>query len=145
MQFFEDLASELNVAWMKQGRDERGFPDLAQAMLERLAPASHVSPDDLFSWLVNTDHLPRQFDPHSSFANLAVTVATREDFHVDALVWIDATTSIHQHGFSGAFHVLHGSSLHTLWSFEESRRWSDRLKGGQLAVRATEWLKEGPD
>ena len=143
MRFFEDLASELNAAWTTQGREERAFPALAQAALERFAPASTLTPDDLFRWLVETDQLPQQFDPHSSFGNLAVTVATREDFHVDALVWIDATTSIHQHGFSGAFHVLHGSSLHTLWSFKETRHWSDRLKAGQLTVRSTEWLKTG--
>jgi hypothetical protein len=143
VKFFEDLASDLNSAWMKRARDERVFPELAHRTIERFAPASNISPDDLFRWVVDTDQLPGQFDLRSNFGNFALTVATRDGFHIDALVWTDSTTSIHQHGFSGAFHVLHGSSLHTLWSFQESRRWSDRLKNGQLTVRSTEWLRTG--
>ena len=143
MQVFEELASDLHAAWIQRGRDELVFPELAQSMLQRFAPASAIELDDLFRWAVAVDHLPKQFDPHSNFGNFALTVATRDDFHVDVLVWTDSTTAIHQHSFSGAFHVLHGSSLHTLWTFQESRRWSDRLKHGHLAVRATEWLETG--
>jgi len=143
VQLFEDLASELHAAWMQSDRDERNFPTLAERALARFAPATAVTANTLFHWLIETDQLPRQFDPHSSFGNFSLTVATRDDFHIDVLVWTDSTTTIHQHGFSGAFHVLCGSSLHTLWTFEESRRWNDRLKHGQLAVRTTEWLKTG--
>jgi hypothetical protein len=143
VQFFEDLASELHSVWMRHGRDELAFPELAQLTLERYAPAAAVAPDDIFRWLVKTDRLPRQFDLRSNFGNFAITVVARDDFHIDALVWTDSTTSIHQHGFSGAFHVLQGSSLHALWSFQESRRWSDRLKRGRLAVRTTERLQTG--
>ncbi len=143
MQIFEDLASELHSTWMQQRRDELAFPELAQEMLERFAPASAIAPDDVFRWLVDTNQIPQQFDPRSSFGNFALTAAKRDAFHIDVLVWTDSTTSIHQHGFTGAFHVLCGSSLHTLWSFQESRRWNDRLKHGQLAVRATEWLRTG--
>jgi hypothetical protein len=143
VQFFEELASELHSAWLQRGRDELVFPELAQLMLERYAPAPAITPNDLFCWLVETEQLPRQSDPRSSFGNFAITVASRDDFHIDALVWTDSTTSIHQHGFSGAFHVLQGSSLHTLWSFQETRRWSDRLKRGQLAVLTTERLQTG--
>jgi hypothetical protein len=143
VEFFEDLASELHSAWAQQSCDERAFPELATAMLDRFSPGSSITPDDVYRWLIDADHLPRQFDPRSRFGNLALTVASRDGFHIDVLAWTDSTTSIHQHGFSGAFHVLSGSSLHTLWSFQESRRWSDRLKRGQLSVRATEWLRAG--
>lgn len=142
MQVFEDLASNIHTAWTRCGRDELAFPEIAQAMLERFS-ASAVHPDDVFRWLVTTDNLPMQFDPRSKFGNFALTVATRDDFYVELLVWTDSTTAIHQHGFSGAFHVLHGSSLQSLWLFRESRRWSDRLKGGQLALRTTEYLRTG--
>jgi hypothetical protein len=140
---FEDLASELSLAWMQRGRDESVFPELAERMLERFVPASSVAPDDLFRWSLEASVLPRQFDLRSSFGNFALTVATRDDFHIDVLVWTDSTTAIHQHNFSGAFHVLQGSSLHTRWTFEETGRWSDRLKRGRLAVHDTEWLQTG--
>jgi hypothetical protein len=143
VQLFEELAAELHSAWNERGRDELAFPTLAQNLLDRFQPASAIRVEDVFGWLVAAGDLPRQFDPQSSFGNFSLTVAARDDFHIDLLVWTDSTTAIHQHTFSGAFHVLLGSSLHTLWSFEESRRWSDRLKRGKLRIRATEWLRTG--
>jgi hypothetical protein len=32
---------------------------------------------------------------------------------IEALFWVDGTTSIHQHSFSGAFQVLAGKSIHS--------------------------------
>jgi hypothetical protein len=119
------------------------FHEVAFRILERSPPASTIAAEEVFRWLIRTEQLPRQFDPRSSFGNFALTVAAREGFHIDLLVWTDSTTAIHQHGFSGAFHVLQGSSLHTLWSFDEDRRWSERLRQGRLSVRSTEWLGVG--
>jgi hypothetical protein len=143
MKVFEELASDLDTAWTQCARDELAFPELARSALQRFASRSTAAPEDVSRWLVTTDRLPPQFDPRSTFGNFALTIAARDGFHIDLLVWTDSTTAIHQHRFSGAFHVLHGSSLHTLWSFQETRRWSDRLKGGRLAVQATEWLRAG--
>lgn len=143
MQVFEDLASKLDAAWLRQARDELAFPNLAQSALENFASREAVDPDDLFTWLVAADRVPKQSDPRSAFGNFALTVAERDEFHIDALFWTESTTAVHQHSFSGAFHVLQGSSLQTIWSFEETKRWSDRLKAGTLTVRATEWLRTG--
>ena len=143
MRVFEELATAINAAWIRHSRDEDVFPELARAAVERFAPHTAVGLPDILRWIVESERIPRQFDPHSSFGNLAVTVAARDGFYIDVLVWTDSTTSIHQHSFSGAFHVLHGSSLHSLWSFRESSRWSDRLKRGDLALAETEWLKTG--
>src|SRR5215471_27268 len=107
MLVFEDLASKIHKEWTRCGRDEFAFPQLCQSMLERF-PASTVGPDDLFRWLVTTESLPTQSDPDSKFGNVALTVATREDFFIQVLIWTDSTTGVHQHGFSGAFLVLHG-------------------------------------
>ncbi len=142
MQVFEDLAHSIHTAWTRCGRDERAFPELCQSSLERFS-VSALCADDVFRWLVTTENLPPQSDPDSKFGNVALTVAARDDFFIQALLWTDSTTGIHQHGFSGAFLVLHGSSLHSHWSFHECWRWSDRLKGGQLALRTTEYLRTG--
>ncbi len=34
---------------------------------------------------------------------------------------MDGTTAIHQHEFSGAFHVMHGSSIHAHYEFEKAQ------------------------
>ena len=143
MKLFEDLASELDADWRQRGCNEFALPELASSALERFAPARAITPHDVFCWLIETDRLPGQFDPASRFGNLSLTVAARDGFHIDVLVWTNSTTSIHQHSFSGAFHVLSGSSLHALWSFQETRHWNERLKSGRLAMRHTELLRSG--
>jgi hypothetical protein len=143
VQIFETLASELHATWTRAARDEAAFPELAHAALERFAPSSTLGATDVLRWAIETDRLPRQFDPASVFSNLALTVASRDGFHIDVLVWTDSTTSIHQHSFSGAFHVLQGSSLHASWAFRETKRWGDRLKRGDIVPTRAEWLKTG--
>jgi hypothetical protein len=114
VQIFEHLASSIDTEWMRYGRDELAFPEIAQLTLDRSELASSIGPEDVFKWLIATDLFPEQFDPKFDFGNFALTVAKRHDLHIDVLLWTDSTLAIHQHGFSGAFCVLHGSSLQTL-------------------------------
>ena len=53
-------------------------------------------------------------------------------FFVSTLMWLDGTTAIHQHSFSGAFRVLAGGSLHTRYRFHETRHVNDHFRLGTL-------------
>jgi hypothetical protein len=143
VQLFDELAADLHSAWLGRQSDEGAFAELAEQALQRVSPASRVTLDDVFGWLARTDQLPAQFDPQSGFGNFSLTVAARDGFHIDLLVWTDSTTAIHQHAFHGAFQVLSGSSLQTIWSFEETGRWSDRLMRGRLTPQHSELLRKG--
>jgi hypothetical protein len=59
------------------------------------------------------------------------------------LFWVDGSTAIHQHSFSGAFHVLEGSSLHSSHTFEETRRYSEALRLGRVELARAELLGKG--
>lgn len=62
---------------------------------------------------------------------------------MEANFWMNATPAIHGHGFSGAFYVLDGSSIHTKYTFTESHRENDYLRAGELDRTILEILKPG--
>src|SRR4030095_10603662 len=66
-----------------------------------------------------------------------------DKFHIDIYYWLDGTTTIHQHGFSGAFQVFLGSSVHSQYSFEHERRITPHFSVGRVCLNSVELLKEG--
>ncbi|MGH7268811.1 MAG: hypothetical protein ACREJ3_00130, partial [Polyangiaceae bacterium] len=64
-------------------------------------------------------------------------------FYIDVLFWVDGTTAIHQHGFSGAFHVMAGASLQSTYRFAQRRRYSEHLMTGDLDLLGVELLTKG--
>jgi len=62
---------------------------------------------------------------------------------VDIYFWLDGTTTIHQHGFAGAFQVLLGSSIHSHYTFIP--RWivNPHFAVGQLALKKVQLLELG--
>jgi hypothetical protein len=64
-------------------------------------------------------------------------------FYIQILFWLDGTTQIHQHEFSGAFHVLEGSSLHAEFAFANVRPVTAHFRLGDLQLTGTELLETG--
>lgn len=65
--------------------------------------------------------LPSQDRVNPSFGEPALTLFLHDDFRLDALCWRQGATSIHHHGFSGAFGLLAGKSLHRSFAFTGTR------------------------
>jgi hypothetical protein len=78
-----------------------------------------------------------------SFGEPPVRVAERNRFFIEVLYWIDGTVAIHQHGFSGAFQVLSGSSIHTEHAFERTSTINSACALGRLSARRSELLRVG--
>jgi len=65
------------------------------------------------------------------------------DFRIEVLFWVQGIPAIHQHSFSGAFHVMHGSSLQSLWEFEPTEQVAMRLALGRVSLKKAELLRKG--
>src|SRR6266853_5529160 len=72
-----------------------------------------------------------------------LTVYSGRDFRIEVLFWVQGVPAIHQHSFSGAFHVMHGSSLQTLWEFELREQVAMRLALGRVSLKKAELLRKG--
>jgi hypothetical protein len=94
-------------------------------------------------WATTADALPAQADLDAKFGDPPLTVYCGRQFRIEVLFWTQGAPAIHQHSFSGAFHVLHGSSIHTLWTFERKRRIENRLLVGRTMLQHSELLHAG--
>lgn len=136
---FEELGSEIDAAWQRVGRDEHQFPEIALAALRSFQPP-RLNVEDLGRFLLTTK--VRQ-QPQTKFSNLPVMLFRGDGFHLEILVWTKATTTIHQHRFSGAFRLLEGSSLQSGFRFTESKRINSHLLLGDIEMLGMQLVSVG--
>jgi hypothetical protein len=139
--FFSTLGNRALNAWKDVDFNPSAFPSIAEATLNALPPSKHLSPGDLFHEFLVTDQLPAQST--SGFGQPELIVFEHSRFYIQVLVWMDGSTDIHQHLFDGAFHVMHGSSIHSRFVFEEANDISAHLRTGNLRMTSTELLETG--
>jgi hypothetical protein len=141
---FEAMGRHLEEVWQSRRRDELTFPELALACLRE-----HLGPErsrPSFQGILRELARLRTIAPQNlslRFGQPPITLYASQDFYIEALFWLDGTTTIHQHAFSGAFFVLHGASLHTTYRFAVGERLNAHLLVGELAFQATELLEAG--
>ena len=143
MQFFQDLGSLVERRWRDEDYSEEVFPEIAERALIELPSHNQVNPWDIIRWVNTTTQLPEQQDVAGVFGNPPITLYNGPRFYIDVYYWLDGTTSIHQHGFCGAFQVLLGSSIHSQYDFEERRKVNAHFSVGQMSLNRVELLKEG--
>lgn len=138
-----ELADRLEDRWRATGYDNQAFPVLAaEALRESELPGTLDIWDELRK-LGATRELTEQRDLGAAFSNLPITLTNRARFYVDLYLWLDGTTSIHQHSFSGAFQVVDGASLHSRYRFEERRRINEHFRLGATHLESVELLGPG--
>lgn len=143
MQFFDELGALVEQRWKDLNHDESVFPDVAAQALADTNPDKHVSPWEIIRWLFTATSIPGQMDNTSEFGNPPITLYTGPRFHIDVYFWLDGTTSVHQHAFCGAFHVLLGSSLHCHYTFRDRRQINQHFVVGRLALENVDLLETG--
>jgi len=143
MEFFQRLGSLVGRLWKEHNYNEEDFPEIASRGLSELPPHQHVSLWDVAKWALTAEQLPIQADLGAKFGQPPLTVYTGRDFRIEVLFWVQGIPAIHQHSFSGAFHVMHGSSLQSLWDFELTQQVAMRLALGRVYLNKAELLRKG--
>ncbi len=138
---FEELGNAVDRLWNQQGRKEDAFSEIATKALVASQVLTTVDPDEIITWLMNSNEIPNQ--DATDFGQPPINVYVGDGFYIQALFWIDSTTAIHEHSFSGAFGVLHGSSVHSTYSFTPKKVASERLIIGQTEFISAELLNRG--
>jgi hypothetical protein len=139
--FFNELGRSALERWSAVNFNPAEFPRIARELLEEKPPCDHVEVDALLQDFLLSDAQPAQSD--SSFGQPELIVFEHPRLYIQVLFWMDGTTDIHQHMFSGAFHVLQGSSLHSEFAFDERRVVSSNLHVGRLRLLNAELLETG--
>jgi hypothetical protein len=142
--YFNGLGRAVNDRWGVAGRSHENLPDIATVAL-----AEHPVPDQLdapavLAHLATNFDLPTQRPLTDLFGQPPAMFYRRHGLEIQALTWMEGTTSIHQHGFDGAFRVLCGSSLHVQYTFDPAESLADgHLTVGALQMQSSEVLRAG--
>jgi hypothetical protein len=139
--FFQDLGGMVLARWKRENFSLAKFPEIARGVLEERPPVSHVDlPAFLRGFLLQEE---QPFQTQSGFGQPELVVYAHPRFYVQVLFWLDGMTDIHQHEFSGAFHVLAGSSIHARFEFVHPQAVTPYLRVGDVRMQSIELLQTG--
>jgi|SRR5579862_2349047 len=121
---FRTLVKRLKREWNGTTPTLDSFPDRATRLLTDFEYdfTKEQLDQHLARWLVQSPELPEQVSLHNTFGQPPITLFNNGRVVVDIYLWLTCDTSIHSHGFRGAFRVLHGKSLHEAFQVRVSRR-----------------------
>jgi hypothetical protein len=139
--FFKDLGDGILQLWKRENFSLAKFPQIAHAALDKQPPAKRVDLAALMrDFLLREEHPPQTDSP---FGEPELVVFNHPRFYIQLLFWLDGTTAIHQHAFSGAFHVMLGSSIHAHYEFEKARPVTPYMSVGDVRMTNIEILETG--
>ncbi len=139
--FFAELGRTVAARWKAENFSIGAFPGIAQAVLEERPPSEHVDLAELVREFLLDDEQP--FQTSSGFGQPELIAYDDPRFYIQILVWLEGTTDIHQHEFSGAFHVLAGSSIHSHFEFRNPQSISAHFRVGELKMKDIRLLETG--
>ncbi len=139
--YFSELGEMVYNRWKKLDFSPEAFPEIATAVLVERPPADNVNLPELVREFLLEDAQPVQ--SASGFGQPELIVYDTPRFYIQVLFWMEGTTDIHQHGFSGAFHVMEGSSLHSLFEFEDAESITSHFRVGNLKLKESHLLETG--
>jgi hypothetical protein len=144
MKWIEELGERIERRWRAVSYSEEAFGDLAADALA----AAECAPEffrEVTDWGLADHLIPQQIDVEAMFGQppICLYVNPLQTFYIQALVWLDSTTSVHQHSFSGAFKVVEGQSVHARYAFEAIDPVNARMIFGNVEYRDAEVLSVG--
>ena len=139
--YFTGLGRMVLEQWKRENFSLAKFPGIACAALEARPPAKHVDLTKFVrEFLLNEEQPPQT---QSGFGQPELVAYEHPRFYIQILFWLEGTTDIHQHEFSGAFHVMAGSSIHAQYEFETRRVVTPHFRVGDLRMKKIELQKAG--
>ena len=139
--YFEELGRTVLTRWKANNFALSAFPEIARSSLEERPPAGNLDVEALIRDFLLNDAQPAQST--SGFGQPEIIVYEDPRFYIQVLYWLDGTTDIHQHEFSGAFHVLRGSSIHAHFEFDDSREVTAHFRVGKIRMKDIHLLETG--
>lgn len=141
---FASLSEQAETTWRQENYSPAAFPALAtralrdfqyKLSLEELEAA-------LAQWLIQ-GQIPDQINVHNTFGQPPITLFNNGKFLVEVYIWLTADTSLHSHGFRGAFRLLHGQSRHEVFDAKVLKEYAPDVLLTELGAPRVETLKAG--
>lgn len=135
------LGEHVARQWAAVDHAPADFAALATAALLAAQPWQDFDVADLLGAALEPGNVWTR--PRTPFSDFPMILYRDARFRVEALIWTNSTTKIHDHGFCGAFAMLQGRSLHSRFVFAESTVGANGCAFGDLATDAVRVLDRG--
>ncbi len=143
-ELFDRLGRSVEAAWAAKRYDPREFAGIAARALQSDPPFASVGLAQVIEWAFrHGSRVPQIGQQRDAFGQPPFTVYRAHKFYIEVITWVDGSTSIHEHGFQGAFTPICGKSVHSRWRFSEAGRQTSELRWGEVALLSTEILRVG--
>ncbi|MEC5125937.1 hypothetical protein VSU19_04210 [Verrucomicrobiales bacterium BCK34] len=139
--FFDQLGRKVRERWQQENFSLEAFPEIATTAIDESPPSGAVDLEEMIhEFLINEE---QPFQSESGFGQPELIAYNHPRFYIQILFWLEGTTDVHQHEFSGAFHVMSGSSIHAEYEFEKEQVVTPYLSVGDLRMKQIELLETG--
>ena len=139
--YFKKLGRTVLERWRQQNFSLEVFPELARIAIDEAPPSENVDIEEMIYEFLANDEQP--FQSESGFGQPELVAFNDTRFYIQILFWMEGTTEIHQHEFSGAFHVMQGSSVHSEFDFVGARSVTPHIRIGDLRMKQIDLLETG--
>lgn len=131
MDYFKEIGEKLS-ARCGEGELGENFPELAAEVLAEIPVPADIGIEFMANWALGRNHLPEQVNFHSGFGEPPLVVYEEPRFFAEVLFWFHGRTSIHGHGFYGAYQVLAGYSVEAEFAFHRNEEPVPGIQVGEL-------------
>lgn len=139
--YFEELGRTVLERWRQANFSLEAFPELARIAIDEAPPCENIDLGEMIQEFLANDDQP--FQSQSGFGQPELIAFNDPRFYIQVLFWMEGTTEVHQHEFSGAFHVMHGSSVHSEFDFVNAKSVTPHIRTGDLSTNKIELLETG--
>ncbi|MDB4408589.1 hypothetical protein N9192_00100 [Akkermansiaceae bacterium] len=139
--YFEKLGGTVLERWREINFSLEAFSELARIAIDEAPPSKNVDLEEVIQEFLANDDQP--FQSQSGFGQPELVAFNDPRFYIQILFWMEGTTKIHQHEFSGAFHVMAGSSVHSQFDFKSAQSVTPHISTGELRMNKIELLETG--
>lgn len=144
LDYFRGMGDFVDRRWEAHDRRPDELPAIAVEALETFEAPDSLTPERVLRLMATGTQLPRQLHSTDRFGEPPVIAYLQDDFEIQVLNWMEGSTSVHQHGFDGAFKVQAGSSLHVEHDFDQRDELAEgHVVIGSLVSRSSEILRPG--
>ncbi|MCC2664053.1 MAG: hypothetical protein K0S35_1975 [Geminicoccaceae bacterium] len=137
------LGAEADERWAREDYALEAFASIAADAIERFSVHDLFDLAEFADWLTETEDLPEQHHAKNTFGVPRITVWRSSRFFVDMYFWTTPETTLHDHGFAGAFTNLLGESLHCVYRLGSVDEPEPGVLVTDLDLQAVEMLDRG--
>lgn len=140
---FTRLGAQIEERWSVANYSRAAFSKIAATTLDERALHRGFDLSVLVHAMPRLASLPTQANMRNSFGDPPITVFSNDRFNIELLVWHAPATAIHDHGFSGAFTTLFGTTFQCRYTFEIDKNYKDLFLTGKRRLVHAELVRPG--